>query len=201
MPQRTADTRLQQGNSKSLGEVRVQCFRNISPATHRVRAIILAGALFATLPSAMTGTAVAANLYEELAVDKRLTLFAGAMEHAGMADMLKQDGRYILFVPSDRAMANEGSAFLLSGVLLTPSNAGRLKDLVSYHIVPAGRLNAGEINDADLATMRGVPIHMARYGDAQMVNGWAAVTERKEADNGVLYIVDRLLLPTSPDLN
>jgi uncharacterized surface protein with fasciclin (FAS1) repeats len=166
-----------------------------------VKATFIAGTLSAIFSGVTTGPSTAASLYEEVAADKRLTLFAGAMEQAGTSHILKQEGRYILFVPSDQAMTNEGSAFLLSGVLLTPSNAERLRDLVSYHIVPADGLNADEIDDENLATMRGVPVHIARYGDARMVNGWAAVTERKEADNGVIYIVDRLLIPTSPDLN
>lgn len=162
------------------------------------KAALLAGGLFAMPATAMSGMAAAASLYEEVARDERLTLFAGAVKQAGMASMLNQEGNFILFVPSDRAMANEGSDFLLKGVLLTPSNAERLKDLVSYHIVPADGLG----DDAThLATMRGIPLHISRYGEARMVNGWVAVTERRQADNGIIYVVDRLLLPTSPDLN
>lgn len=193
-----AGTWCKRDNPKLLG---VFTMTNIADARRAAKATFLAGAMFAALAGVTAGGAAAGSLYEEVAADKRLTLFAGAMEQAGMADMLKQGGRYILFVPSDQAMANEGSAFLLRGVLLTPANAGRLKDLVSYHIVPADGLKPDEIRDEDLATMRGVPVQVTRYGKARMVNGWAAVTERREADNGVLYIVDRLLIPSSPDLN
>lgn len=176
----------------------MQTFKNTRQSA---KAIFFAGAMFAIFSGATTGPAAAASLYEEVSGDDRLTLFAGAVKQAGMAGMLKQGGPYILFIPSDQAMANEGSAFLLKGVLLTPANAARLKDLVSFHIVPAKGLNADEIDDEDLATMRGVPVHMERYGEARIVNGWAAVTERRQADNGVIYIVDRLLMPTSPDMN
>lgn len=179
----------------------MQYLKNSCPVAHSVRAIFLAGGLFGIFLSAMSGSAMTASLYEELVADERLTLFAGAMEQAGMSGILKQEGPYILFVPSDQAMSNEGSAFLLNGVLLTPSNAGRLKDLVSYHIVPTEQLTEDGADDESLPTMMGVPVHMARFGKARVINGWAVVTERKEADNGVLYIVDRLLLPTSPDLN
>lgn len=171
------------------------------PAAHSAIATILAEALFATFLCAVSQSALAADLYEEVMADERLALFAGAVEQAGMSSILKQKGPYILFVPSDQAMTNEGSAFLLNGVLLTPSNAGRLKDLVAYHIVPAEQLTENKANDAHLATMVGIPLHMTRFGKALVVNGVAVVTERKEADNGVLYIVDRLLFPASPDLN
>lgn len=175
--------------------------RTLENTRKTVKEIFLSGGLFAICSAAIGGTATAASLYEEVAGDDRLTVFTAALEQAGLADILKQEGPYILFVPSDRAMANEGSAFLLSGVLLTPVNAGRLKDLLSYHIVPAAGLGENETDDANLATMRGVPVHLERYGQARMVNGWAAVTETRRADNGVIYIVDRLLMPTSPDMN
>lgn len=179
----------------------MQCLKNSRPVARSVRAIFLAGGLFGIFLSATSGSAMTADLYEEVMADQRLTLFAGATEQAGMSDILKQEGPYILFVPSDQAMSNEGSAFLLNGVLLTPSNAGRLKDLISYHIVPAEQLTGNEADDQSLPTMMGVPLHVARFGEARVINRWAVVTERKEADNGVLYIVDRLLLPASPDLN
>ena len=154
-----------------------------------------------------TGTqAKSANLYEEVTSDERLTLFANAIDRAGLSDMLKQEGPFILFVPSDQAMTNEGSAFLLDSVLLTKSNAGRLKDLVSYHIVPSAQstgnaATGNAVNDGNLPTMTDAPIHMARLGAARVINGWAVVTDRKETDNGVLYVVDRLLSPRSQNIN
>ncbi len=164
-----------------------------------------------------TGTqAKSADLYEEVTSDERLTLFANAIDRAGLSDMLKQEGPFILFVPSDQAMTNEGSAFLLDSVLLTKSNAGRLKDLVSYHIVPSAQstgnaatgnaatgnaATGNAVNDGNLPTMTDAPIHMARLGAARVINGWAVVTDRKETDNGVLYVVDRLLSPRSQNIN
>lgn len=176
----------------------MQIFRNTRRA---VKATFFVGGLSAMFLGAMSGLAMTADLYEEVVADERLTLFANAIEQAGLSGMLKQEGPFILFVPSDRAMTNEGSAFLLNSVLLTKSNVGRLKDLVSYHIVPTKQLAGNEARDVDLPTMTNTPLHMARLGEARVINGWAVVTDRKETDNGVLYVVDRLLLPASPDLN
>lgn len=165
------------------------------------KVISLAGCLFAILLGGMSPQAKSADLYEEVTADERLTLFANAIEQAGLSDMLKQEGPFILFVPSNQAMTNEGSAFLLNSILLTKSNAGRLKDLVSYHIVPTKQLAGNEASDVNLPTMTNTPLYMARLGEARVINGWAVVTDRKETNNGVLYVVDRLLLPASPDLN
>ncbi len=140
-------------------------------------------------------SAKSADLYEEVTSDERLTLFANAIDQAGLSDMLKQEGPFILFVPSDQAMTDEGSAFLLDSVLLTKSNAGRLRDLVSYHIVPTTESTGNAASDGNLPTMIDAPLHMARLGAARVINGWAVVTDRKETDNGIIYIIDRLLWP------
>ena len=165
------------------------------------RAISLAVCLSALILGGAGISAKSADLFEEVTSDERLTLFANAIDQAGLSDMLKLEGPFILFVPSDQAMTDEGSAFLLDSVLLTKSNAGRLKDLVSYHIVPTKPLAENAASDGNLPTMTDAPLHMARLGAARVINGWAVVTDRKETDNGVLYVVDRLLSPGSQSIN
>jgi uncharacterized surface protein with fasciclin (FAS1) repeats len=165
------------------------------------RAISLAVCLSAIIIGGTGISAKSADLYEEVTSDERLTLFANAVNQAGLSDMLKQEGPFILFVPSDQAMTDEGSAFLLDSVLLTKSNAGRLRDLVSYHIVPSAQSTGNAASDGNLPTMTDAPLHMARLGAARVINGWAVVTDRKETDNGVLYVVDRLLSPGSQSIN
>ena len=171
------------------------------PVARTGRAISLAVCLSALILGGTGISAKSADLYDEVTSDERLTLFANAIDQAGLSDMLKQEGPFILFVPSDQAMTDEGSAFLLDSVLLTKSNAGRLKDLVSYHIVPTTESTGNAASDGNLPTMTDAPLHMARLGAARVINGWAVVTDRKETDNGVLYVVDRLLSPGSQSIN
>lgn len=92
-------------------------------------------------------------------------------------------------------MINEGSAFLLGRVLLTKSNIERLADLVLHHIVPARRLTLDQLEGCDLPTLAHVSLRVDRLGKALVVGGWAVVTDRKVADNGIIYIIDRLLWP------
>ena len=189
-----------------MGDVTMQIYTSTQSVARTGKAISLAVFLSAIILGGTGTQAKSANLYEEVTSDERLTLFANAIDRAGLSDMLKQEGPFILFVPSDQAMTNEGSAFLLDSVLLTKSNAGRLKDLVSYHIVPSAQstgnaATGNAVNDGNLPTMTDAPIHMARLGAARVINGWAVVTDRKETDNGVLYVVDRLLSPRSQNIN
>jgi len=110
-----------------------------------------------------------------------------------MAPTLREPGSFIVFVPSDRALANEGSAFLLDSVLLTDANAGRLADLVRHHIVRASGGAIAPGGNDELQTLAEVPLALVRVGGGLVVAGYAVVTDRIATGNGVVYIVDRLL--------
>lgn len=156
--------------------------------------------LSSTVAAGAPGRAVSADLGEVISADSRMTLFARAVVRAGVAPMLREPGGFIVFVPPDRALANEGAAFLLESVLLTESNAERLADLVRHHIVRArGGVIALGGND-ELPTLADVPLTVTRVGGGLVVAGYAVVTDRITADNGVIYVVDRLLWPRS-DVN
>ncbi len=159
------------------------------------KTISLAGCLGALTLGGPSHPAKSADLYQEMAADDRLALFSNAVERAGLSERLKETGPFTLFVPSDQAMVNEGSAFLLERVLLTKSNAGHLANLVLHHVVPARRLTPDQLDSVNLPTLADVPLRVDRLGKALVVGGWAVVTDRKVADNGVIYIIDRLLWP------
>ena len=153
----------------------------------------LAVTLFAAL--AASGRAVSADLGEAVSTDERLTLFARAVVKTGVARTLREPGPYIVFAPADRFLANEGSAFLLDSVLLTDANAGRLADLVRHHIV---RTHGGVVAPSgkdELQTLAGVPLVVTRVGSGLLVDCCAVVIDRIAVDNGLIYVVDRLLWP------
>ncbi len=149
----------------------------------------------ALIATAMSGPAMPADLSQALSSDKRVSLFANAAAKAGLGAMLKGPGSYVLFIPSDRALADEGSDFLLSGVLLTESNAKRLADMVRHHVARVEAQGADLAEDVELRTLADVPLDVAHVGTGLMIAGHAAVTGHIVADNGVVYIVDRLLWP------
>lgn len=139
--------------------------------------------------------ATAANLYDEIRKDSRLALFTRAVEQAGFTEALQRNGPFILFLPSDKGMTVEGSAFLLHDVLLKPSNAERLVDLIRHHVVPAAQAKLDTKPLANVPTLANAPLSVDRHGDTVIVGGRAIVMDRVEADNGVIYVVDRLLWP------
>lgn len=146
----------------------------------------------------MGGQALSADLEQALSTDKRVSLFANAAAKAGLGAVLKRPGHFVLFIPSDRALAREGSDFLLSGVLLTEPNADRLADMVRHHVARVDEQTTELVQDAELQTLANAPLDVKHVGKGLMVEGYAAVTDRIVADNGVVYIVDRLLWPRDP---
>jgi len=169
--------------------------RVLNPVPRTGKPVSLTICLGATLLIGLSLPAKSASLYEEMVGDDRLALFANAVERAGRAQMLKEDGPFILFVPSDQAMIDEGSAFLLEGVMLTRSNADLLTDLVQHHMVPTRQPSAEILHRIELPTLATVPLLVDPHGTTLIVAGRALVTDRLAADNGSIFIVDRLLWP------
>ena len=136
----------------------------------------------------------AASVMERLQEDGNLSIFATAVQKAGLGDRLSGPGQITVFVPSNRAMRNEGSAFLLESVLLSDGNEGRLSDVVSHHVVQGLQLRAGAIAETkDIDTLSRSCLRIERFGSALKVGPEAVVTKRLAADNGVILIVDRML--------
>lgn len=155
------------------------------------RALLIA--LLCSFPSV---AAVANNLQERLAADADLTIFSSALEMSGLSSTLREKGPFTLFVPSNGAMRNEGSAFLLEKVLLTDSNRNLLSRIISYHVVPGTRLIPEMIDGSvDLDTLSGERLSVARFRSSLAVGPVSVVTRKIETENGVMYVVDRLLWP------
>ncbi|HSR72087.1 MAG TPA: fasciclin domain-containing protein [Kiloniellales bacterium] len=159
------------------------------------KAVVLAVTLCGVFVVGPSPQARSADLHETLSADGRLELFAKAVRETGLSNLLTEAGPFTLFVPSDRALADEGSAFLLERVLLTESNSERLTDLVEHHIAASTRLVPNRPVGVEVTTLSGPPIRIDSQGSARIVDGRAVVTDHAVADNGVIYVVDRLLWP------
>jgi uncharacterized surface protein with fasciclin (FAS1) repeats len=88
---------------------------------------------------------------------------------------------------------------LLENVLLSKRNRQRLKHLLSYHVIPDIRLVPDSIDGSiELTTLSGRVLPVVRSGLSLSVvstSATAVVTRRIEVDDGVIFVVDRLLWP------
>jgi uncharacterized surface protein with fasciclin (FAS1) repeats len=152
-----------------------------------LRALIAAG--IALLPQAATAAPIN-NLLES----GEFEIFSAALKQAGLWDRITSEEGVTLFLVSDEAMRNEGSAFLLGEVLTTRSNRQRLVDLMSYHVSFSGALlPEGIRGDAMLTTNAGACLPVFRLGTGLRVGPEAVVVDVKHVDGGMVYVIDRLL--------
>jgi uncharacterized surface protein with fasciclin (FAS1) repeats len=129
-----------------------------------------------------------------LASQNEFSIFTNALRKSGLWEQIQTRDAVTIFAISDKAMSDEGSTFLLDKVLLTNSNQERLFDLMSYHVLFGTTLNPEGIDgEVKLDTAEDSCLVVWRMGTAVRVGPEAVVTSHMAADNGVVYVIDRLL--------
>jgi len=120
------------------------------------------------------------------------TLLAAATA-AGLADTLANDGPFTVFAPTDEAFAKLGKDTLAD--LLKPENKAKLAAILKYHVV-AGRVNAAAVVKLTSAkTLQGTTVAVKVEKGQVSVNDANVVATDVIAGNGVIHIIDSVLLP------
>jgi uncharacterized surface protein with fasciclin (FAS1) repeats len=113
-----------------------------------------------------------------------------AVQAAGLVDTFSGPGPYTVFAPNDSAFAKL-PAGTLEGLL---KDIPKLKDVLTYHVV-AGRHMAAEVaKQSSLKTVQGQSIEVDATAGVR-VGGATVIQPDIEADNGVIHVIDRVLLP------
>ncbi|MBV9943654.1 MAG: fasciclin domain-containing protein [Solirubrobacterales bacterium] len=132
----------------------------------------------------------AVNILQTARAAGRLETLITAVERAGMSGLLEYEGPYTLFAPSDEAFSKLPDGAVES-LLATPDT---LADVVGYHLVP-GRMTAADIaGRVSAETVQGEDLAISNNGAAR-IDGARLVTGDIEASNGVIHVIDRVLLP------
>jgi len=150
---------------------------------------LIAGALALGLGATI---ASAADIVDVAVAGKFNTLVA-AVKAAGLVDTLKGPGPFTVFAPTDEAFAKLPAGTLET--LLQPENKAKLRSILLYHVV-AGRVTAAEVVKMDSAkTAEGQNLSIKVMGGNVMVNNAHVVKADIEASNGVIHVIDTVLLP------
>lgn len=126
-----------------------------------------------------------------------LNTLIAAVKAAGLADVLSGPGPFTVLAPSDEAFKNLPPGTLDS--LLKPENKAQLAEILKLHVL-SGRVFADfAVRSGTLASLRGEPLDVS-LTDGRLRVGGAAVTRADvDAANGVVHVIDRVLLPKSAD--
>ena len=120
------------------------------------------------------------------------TTLVAAVQAAGLVDTLKGDGPFTVFAPTDEAFAAlpEGTV----ATLLLPENKDQLISILTYHVV-AGKVMSTDLSNGMMATtVQGGNVTIMTK-DGVSVNGANVVTADIEASNGVIHVIDAVILP------
>ena len=120
------------------------------------------------------------------------TTLVAAVQAAGLVDTLKSEGPFTVFAPTDEAFAAlpEGTV----EDLLLPENIDQLTAILTYHVVP-GKVMSGDLsNEMMAATVEGSDVTIMTEGGVT-VNGANVVAADVEATNGVIHVIDQVILP------
>ncbi|HAJ38352.1 MAG TPA: hypothetical protein DCL15_22000, partial [Chloroflexi bacterium] len=141
-----------------------------------------------------TSDAATANLIETLAASEQFPTLTAVIEAAGLGEALAGAGPFTLFAPSEEAFAAL-PAGALDALLADPQ---ALADVLKYHVI-AGAVPAAEFaNGMNAATLEGKPLTFALNGGLT-VNGAHVVASDLLASNGIIHVIDQVLLPPAVD--
>ncbi|MCH2167462.1 MAG: fasciclin domain-containing protein [Oceanicola sp.] len=143
--------------------------------------MIATPALAGSMDKDIVDTAAAAGSFN--------TLLAAATA-AGLVDTLKGDGPFTVFAPTDDAFAAlpEGT---VEALLADPE---ALAGILTYHVVPGAVMSTDLVDDMKAGTVNGAEITID-LDDGVMVNDATVVAADVEASNGVIHVIDKVILP------
>jgi uncharacterized surface protein with fasciclin (FAS1) repeats len=118
---------------------------------------------------------------------------AAALEAAGLVDTLKGAGPFTVFAPTDEAFAKLPAETVES--LLEPENKEQLTAVLTYHVVP-GKVMSQDVARIDEAqTVNGKMVDIEVDGSSVKVNDATVTAADIAASNGVIHVVDTVILP------
>jgi uncharacterized surface protein with fasciclin (FAS1) repeats len=136
------------------------------------------------------------NIVEVAVGAGTFTTLVAAVQAAGLAETLQGPGPFTVFAPSDAAFAKlpPGTVEALL------ADKAKLASILTYHVVP-GKVMAGAIVKAKGATpktVNGQSLDVVVRGGKVYVNGAQVVSADVAASNGVIHVIDTVLLPKAP---
>ncbi len=146
------------------------------------------------LPPSDEAAAESNTIVDVAVADGRFTTLVAAVEAAGLVETLSGEGPFTVFAPTDDAFAALPAGTLDS--LLLPENKQQLTDILTYHVV------SGKVMAADVVTLTSAPTVLGKDititvkdGKVYLNDTVQVIITDVEASNGVIHVIDAVLLP------
>lgn len=146
--------------------------------------------LMAVSMSLAFGAAQAADIVDTAKSAGTFNTLVTAVEAAGLVDTLKGAGPFTVFAPTDKAFAKIPKAKL--DALLKDKAA--LTKVLTYHVV-AGKVMAADVKPGAVKTVQGSELMVKTMGNKVKVDKANVIQTDIAADNGVIHVIDTVIMP------
>jgi len=137
-----------------------------------------------------TSVSLAADIVDTAVSAGQFKTLVKAVQEAGLVDTLKGDGPFTVFAPTDEAFAKL-PAGTLEALL---KDKQKLAAVLTYHVVP-GKVMAAQVAPGPVKTVQGQPLTVSASYGTVMVNNAKVVKTDIIASNGVIHVIDTVVLP------
>jgi uncharacterized surface protein with fasciclin (FAS1) repeats len=155
---------------------------------------MILGAALSVPMTVAAANANAADIVDTAVAAENFTTLVSLVEAAGLVDTLKGEGPFTVFAPTDDAFAALPEGTIPQ--LLDPANRDQLVAILTYHVVPSevpSSAAAGEM--VELETVQGDMVTVDGTGEGVMVDGAEVVQADIMADNGIIHVIDQVIMP------
>ena len=153
--------------------------------------VLMSVTVFAQMDTKMVTKAVQNDIVQTAINAGNFTTLATALTEAGLVDALKGEGPFTVFAPTDEAFKNlpDGA---LEGLL---KDKEALKNVLLYHVV-SGKVSSKEVVDLNQATtLNGSDLKIKTDDGKVMINDANVTGADVMASNGIIHVIDKVLLP------
>jgi uncharacterized surface protein with fasciclin (FAS1) repeats len=123
----------------------------------------------------------------------KFNTLVAAVKAAGLVDVLKGDGPFTVFAPTDDAFAALPEGTVES--LLKPENKDKLVAILTYHVVPA-KVMAADVKTMAAPTVNGQTANVVVKDGKVTIEGANVIATDVKASNGVIHVIDQVIMPT-----
>ncbi|HVI76889.1 MAG TPA: fasciclin domain-containing protein, partial [Candidatus Acidoferrum sp.] len=156
-------------------------------------ALALTLALLALSLNAAAGSMGKKDIVDTAVSAGNFKTLAAALQAAGLVDTLKGPGPFTVFAPTDEAFAKLPAGTVDD--LLKPENKEKLVAILTYHVVP-GKVTAKDVMKLhEATTVNGKDVKIMADGGKVMVDNANVVKTDIACSNGVIHVIDSVILP------
>lgn len=160
----------------------------------RIATVVAAAALALGLAFSSASTRAAEKDIVDTAVSAgQFKTLAAALGAAGLVDTLKGAGPFTVFAPTDDAFAKLPTGTVEN--LLKPENKDQLVAILTYHVVPGKVMAADVVELKEAKTVNGKMLKVTAKEGAVMIKDAKVTTTDIVASNGVIHVIDTVVLP------